>query len=905
MNETSHSEAFSAKDQLQNLAKRLLFKPEGDIHETGEINLKSLSDLPYSNLKSQKRPVFLLSELCRLLIRLGDRASLGICMELSNKIYPFKCNKNESLTISHLYRGISQIGLKTTDLGIKNVAIGLSGQEAFSLVPEDRTLGFWALMSAAITKKNIRLALSFAEKWRKAAFDGEMTSEIFRSTAAILLFHLLEGDETDVSDNLDVLKTTASGEWRKTADYFDDWVRAINNNECLEFHDSMGVFETQPLFLGLDWRPHAPLEDPSAEVYSNDFSILCKIRRKLCNEHAIQQLSAAEVEKLSDVYKKWELSRPLWEFESRLKHSDRIKYYNASMTRLFGNRLFDRIVGDTPLDPNLAYHDQSVLLFMDVRKFTSLCEKCSPGEVFTVLNPIFKIMNEELEKAGGVILDFSGDCIAVIFNIFEDQRSGIGDILYYTVSSLKRIYLHNAMSLQTGQPEIRIGVGINKGPVAMGYVGGLERCHLTVMGSAINVAARLETASKTLPGEIIVSEYCFDGGAPDVWANPEAVNFTVRDLGPYDQMRNVSQPIRLFGVGPLIKYWVDFVPMGFVAVPESGVVYLDVGNANESGIIDHHFESETANSACELLVRNPELLLDHVKDLPPSRIEFRLHSSPDLDCAATLYAAQELMDIAPRTPILCKLAEYVSLVDQAKIPDPEWMSDSLYGVFQAHRLLVSKKLGPKMTDFKTLEAQVRVVDSAMYLMEASENKANFSSIFGERLEWFTEEKEFIRADMVRYKADIELRSHTYVARVNGRSNPVVGLWIDHPQSIFFRIWAWSDPGAPDENGYGFLALDLSEDEKNRFVIGVDPASGTDLNGLGQLLERHESEKRRELNKERPIHPIRYPSDNSDPWYFGQGHEYAVIDSPGRGTVLTAEEVRGIHEGWEGENNNLD
>lgn len=48
---------------------------------------------------------------------------------------------------------------------------------------------------------------------------------------------------------------------------------------------------------------------------------------------------------------------------------------------------------------------------------------------------------------------------------------------------------------------------------------------------------------------------------------------------------------------------------------------------------------------------------------------------------------------------------------------------------------------------------------------------------------------------------------------------------------------------------------------------------------------------------RSVHSIRYPSDNSDPRYFGQGHGYAVIDSPGRGTVLTGEEVQGIHEGW--------
>ncbi len=76
-----------------------------------------------------------------------------------------------------------------------------------------------------------------------------------------------------------------------------------------------------------------------------------------------------------------------------------------------------------------------------------------------------------------------------------------------------------------------------------------------------------------------------------------------------------------------------------------------------------------------------------------------------------------------------------------------------------------------------------------------------------------------------------------------------------------------------------------------------------LYGLGQTLERHETQKRRQLGKNRPVHPIRYPADNSDPWYFGQGHQYTIIDSPWEGTVLTAQEVQQIHTQWKRNNMN--
>lgn len=173
---------------------------------------------------------------------------------------------------------------------------------------------------------------------------------------------------------------------------------------------------------------------------------------------------------------------------------------------------------------------------------------------------------------------------------------------------------------------------------------------------------------------------------------------------------------------------------------------------------------------------------------------------------------------------------------------------------------------------------------------------DFAYIFQFAPEWFEAEKHLIETDRKQYKEDVRL-GHAYSAPIRGVSEAVTGLWLDHPKSIFFRIWAWSDPNAPGGNGYKFLSLNLSEPGKNRFVIGVDPASGTTLNGLGEFLEKHESDKRRQIGKERPVHPIRYPADNSDPWYFGQGHGYAVIDSPGEGTVLTAEEVRKIHEKW--------
>ena len=182
--------------------------------------------------------------------------------------------------------------------------------------------------------------------------------------------------------------------------------------------------------------------------------------------------------------------------------------------------------------------------------------------------------------------------------------------------------------------------------------------------------------------------------------------------------------------------------------------------------------------------------------------------------------------------------------------------------------------------------------------EPESRSADLSRIFRFKPGWFAKERRLIEVDQALYQEDLSLRSRTYSARVRGLPEPAEGLWLDHPQSLLFKFWSRNDPNAPSGRGYHFLAVDWSSPGRNRFVISVDPESGADLKGLGESLETEEERKRKTLGMERPVEPVRYPSNNSDPWYFGWGHGYTIIDSPREGTVLAGEEVRAMHEGWQ-------
>lgn len=889
------------QEQLQRLARTLLatLEPSDRLAPVSEpqaqIDLKVLSDFSYADLKHQSRPMFLLSEICRLLLKSGHPASLSSCLRMSHKIHEFRCQRNESWYISSLYKGIAQVGLGMTDIGTKNILLGMGVQTDFTLFAIDQTLGYWALTSAAIAQRNLKLAQTFAGRWRQAAQSGALEHEMFRADIVALLLHLVYGDQASCRHSLAQLSDCFSPEWRAAGQFLTDWAEALISGDC---PPDVRFCEPYPLLLGVQWRwTETPTSTPGNGTIS-EFEEICQIRRAYCHQSVRQTLSTSELEAYAGLMAQWELPRPLWEFQDTLKHRNVDLYHQTTMTRFLGEPVLKKILSETPMSPEVMTPDDAFILVMDVRKYSALSEQRTAGEMFDLLNPVFKIMNEELEQAGGTILEFVGDCIIVVFNTFETRRAGIDAIVRHTIRCIERIHTLNALSQYIGLPEIHIGVGLHHGPVALGNLGGLRRCHLTVLGNTVNLAARIESASKDLPGTILVSEPCFGQTRPDFWKRPDSTNWTLRDVGCHT-MRNIQEPVHLFSLSPLLRFWVDFVPMGFLARPEPGVVYLDSGNAMVPGILDHRTERANAQSACELLLRRPDLLLEHVRETPASHLEFRFHDPPDLDCAAAFYAACELMDAHPRMAILEQLAAYLNLVNYARIPSPNHLADSLYGMYKAHTKLIAQRHGDAVSSATILEAGVRVIDAAVFLMEEQGAGGDFASIFQRRPGWFADEKRLIRRDQEQYRHDVETRCHTYAARVNGMAAPVTGLWLDHPQSLLFRIWAWNDPEAPGGRGYHFIGIDFSEPEKRRFVIGVNPESGANLRGLGQVLEAHEAAKRKQLGQERPSHAVGYAVDAPDPWYFGQGHNYTVIDSPDQGTILTAEEVRDIHARWPG------
>jgi class 3 adenylate cyclase len=105
----------------------------------------------------------------------------------------------------------------------------------------------------------------------------------------------------------------------------------------------------------------------------------------------------------------------------------------------------------------------------------------------------------------GMVQDIRGDEILAVFSARPDDAVRAG------LAILRSLREHNGERATRGSAELRVGIGINTGPVALGLVGGVNRMVLTVLGDAVNLAARVESTNKRYGTALLISEQTHAG----------------------------------------------------------------------------------------------------------------------------------------------------------------------------------------------------------------------------------------------------------------------------------------------------------------------------------------------------------------------------------------------------------
>ncbi|MAN60392.1 MAG: hypothetical protein CMI60_00465 [Parvibaculum sp.] len=199
-----------------------------------------------------------------------------------------------------------------------------------------------------------------------------------------------------------------------------------------------------------------------------------------------------------------------WTFVSQIITSTISFYLNyqkqyklrQEIKKQFEHYLDPRQVKQLQDDPGLlklgGEKKEATFLFTDVRGFTSLSERLEPEEVTEIMNKVLTIQANAVKKYEGMVDKYIGDAMMAIFNAPLDLDNHKEAAILCATEIQDEIKLSGL--------GVEIGVGINTGYAVIGNMGSDTRFDYTAIGDCVNVAARLESATKEVGVDILIGE---------------------------------------------------------------------------------------------------------------------------------------------------------------------------------------------------------------------------------------------------------------------------------------------------------------------------------------------------------------------------------------------------------------
>ncbi|HWR28228.1 MAG TPA: adenylate/guanylate cyclase domain-containing protein [Negativicutes bacterium] len=183
------------------------------------------------------------------------------------------------------------------------------------------------------------------------------------------------------------------------------------------------------------------------------------------------------------------------------------------------------------IEPGDHVEKELTILFTDIRSYTKISETMSNTELFAFINQYLDLAVDVITKNNGFIDKFIGDAI---MGLFPD---GSDDALRAVIELRRQLEERNQEN--SGAP-IQIGVGIHHGSVTFGTVGTRARMDTTVIGDSVNLASRLEGATKVYGIDTLLSEAAYLK-----LEHPE--HFHIREVDTV-KVKGKSQPVKIYEV---------------------------------------------------------------------------------------------------------------------------------------------------------------------------------------------------------------------------------------------------------------------------------------------------------------------------------------------------------------------
>jgi adenylate cyclase len=299
---------------------------------------------------------------------------------------------------------------------------------------------------------------------------------------------------------------------------------------------------------------------------------------------------------------------------------------NRFIRETFGRYLTDDVVAsllDSPAGLQLGGEKRQVTILMsDLRGFTALSNRLAPEQVVVILNRYLGTMVEVITQYQGTIDEFIGDSILVIFGAPVWQAEHAAHAVACAVAMQLAMDAVNTENRRDGLPAVEMGIGVHTGEVVVGNIGSHKRAKYGVVGSAVNLTARLE--SYTIGGQILISE-----------AARHALGPLVQVTAPMEvETKGIEEPLTVYEVQGIGGSYQLVVP-----VTEATLVPLQEALPLRYTLLEGKHLERTVFPGClvRLSAKGGEIRSAHPV-APWSDIKIRLLRHDDTEIPGDLYA---------------------------------------------------------------------------------------------------------------------------------------------------------------------------------------------------------------------------------------------------------------------------
>jgi adenylate cyclase len=179
------------------------------------------------------------------------------------------------------------------------------------------------------------------------------------------------------------------------------------------------------------------------------------------------------------------------------------------------------------------------LLFLDIRNFTHIVETHPAFDVIHIIRKLFTSFQAIIEFENGKVVETTGDGLYAVFNHDKEKKRNAQSAVKAALSMTSNLELLNeTYFIPFFEERIEAGIGIHIGKVVSGSVKVGSENHWVVMGFAVNIASRLQTATRELKNNIVVSSDIYDLANHYAAVKPQSIT-----------LKGVENPLMVYPIG--------------------------------------------------------------------------------------------------------------------------------------------------------------------------------------------------------------------------------------------------------------------------------------------------------------------------------------------------------------------